>query len=325
MRSYLSKQLYRVNAYPRVFPDAIDDKKKFPFPYKGAVIITADFELAWAVQFSKRNVDPIAIANRERKNVRTVLRLLDKYNIPVVWATVGHLFLDKCSKGDHDWMMQLPHFNDHWDFSSGDWFQNDPYSSWQDDANWYAPDLVKEILSSETMHEIGCHTFSHIDCSDRFCPSQVMEDEMIAFTEAAARWGIEAESMAFPAGSAGNYPTIKRYGIKIYRKRVKPYELAYPFRDEHGLLCSATGPMITRSYSDWTLEDTLMKYRRSIEKAVKTGTVAHLWFHPSDDSYIFERIFPEILKLICEFRDRGLLWVTTMKEIARHINNYGVV
>ena len=43
-------------------------------------------------------------AKQSRENVPVLLKIFEDFNIPITWATVGHLFLESCNKGDHDWM-----------------------------------------------------------------------------------------------------------------------------------------------------------------------------------------------------------------------------
>ena len=325
LKSEISKINFVLSGRPLVQKDNIKENK-FPNGFKGGMIITADFELGWALRYSKTGADPVAYAMRERKNVPVILKELEKHNIPITWATVGHLFLRECKKGDHDWMHRIPHFDDHWKFTEGDWFDCDPYSKWEDGKAWYAPDLIEDIIKSKVDHEIGCHTFSHIDCTYKNCPPDVIDDEMKACQEIAAEWGLpKLTSIAFPGGTAGNYETLKKHGIDIYRKKYSDFQLTYPFRDKTGLLVTATGPGITVPYSEWSMEYTFYRYKKAIDKAIKTGTIAHLWFHPSQVEKTFNELLPLILEYSAQKRDEGLLWVGTMKEIADHINNNNVL
>jgi len=310
---------------PYVLPDRLPAEKKFPEARRGGVIFTADFELAWAVRYSKRKPDPLEYARGERTNVPEILAVAERFNLPITWATVGHLFLESCQQGDHDWMARLPYMDDHWRFTSGDWFDHDPYSNVHKDPEWYAPDLIRKILASPVDHEIACHTFSHIDCSDKNCPPRVLDNELKACTAEAAKWGLELRSMAFPGGTAGNFPVLRGHGIRIYRRRIGKYELAYPFRDELGLLVSPTGPMIGRAHPDWSLEDEFYFYRKAIDKAIKHNTLAHMWFHPSANPETFELLLPRIMEYCASKRDSGDLWVGTMNELQEHINNCGVI
>ena len=142
--------------------------------------------------------------------------MFEDFCIPITWATVGHLFLSECKKEDHNRMRRIPYFeNRNWAYNSGDWFDCDPYTNWEKAKAWYAPDLIEKILKSKVNHEIGCHTFSHIDFSDKNCSPEVAEDEIKSCIEAAKKWGIELRSIVFPGGTYGNIEIIKKYGYNL--------------------------------------------------------------------------------------------------------------
>lgn len=320
VKSNISKINYSFSDLPKVLPDQIEGNK-FPNNEKGGVIISADFELGWAVRYSKHDKNPLAFAQEERKNVPIILRQLEKYHIPIVWATVGHLFLESCNKGDHDWMHRIPYFDDHWRFTEGDWFDCDPYTHWENNNAWYAPDLIEKIINCNTVQEIACHTFSHIDCSYKNCPPQVIDDELKASVEMAQKWGLKLKSLTFPGGTAGNYETLLKYEIDICRKRHLNFEIAYPYRNEQGILVSPTGPSIAMGYKQWSLDYLFSRYKKAIDKAIKKRSLIHMWFHPSQEEKTFTLLLPKILEYLDKKRNEGVLWVGTMDQIAEHINS----
>ena len=166
-----------------------DWRMLIPRPYKSIAIISADFELAWASRYSKHYTNPLTKAlekaTTERENIPRIVNLCEIYNIPITWLTVGHLFLEECRRVDgilHPEIQQPVKFeNDWWLFKSADWFEYDPGTDFKSDPLWYCPDLVRMILKSNVKHEIGCHTFSHIDCRDNICtPEQFKKKFMLA-------------------------------------------------------------------------------------------------------------------------------------------------
>ena len=113
-KSQLSKVIFMMPWKPYVRKDNIDPKKKFPGQQKGGMIISADFEMAWAFRYSKKTKDYMKMGRQERENFPVILNLLEKYNIPITWATVGHLFLKDCKRGMrsgtlmfHNWIKPL--------------------------------------------------------------------------------------------------------------------------------------------------------------------------------------------------------------------------
>lgn len=284
---------------------------------RGGMIVSLDFEMAWAFRYSKRTVDPLDMARLERENIPVLLSFFDEFGIPATWATVGHLFLESCRKGDHDWMRRMPHFDDHWKYTSGDWFDHDPSTDYRKDKAWYAPDLIEQILNSSVSHEFGCHTFSHIDCSDKNCPAGVLDDEIKACKIAARKWGIDLKSFVFPGGTAGNYSVLKEHGFKIYRKKMK-HGLAYPLRDDHGMLATPSTSGFGRGY-DWEARYYIQRFCNTIDKAIRAGVIAHFWTHPSVDKWTLNNVIPHVFRYASELRQKGNLWIGTMGQIADYI------
>lgn len=321
LKGRLSKFIFNYSGKPFVKKDSIDSNKKFPNQEKGGLIISADFEMAWAWRYAKSNADFIKKSQIERTNFPKIIKVLEEYNIPITFATVGHLFLDKCQKGEHDWMQKIPHFNERWNFTTGDWYDHDPYTDYIKSAEWYAPDLIKMIIDSRVEHEIGSHTFSHIDFSYKNCPGNVADDEIKACLIAAKPFNVNLESMVFPGGTWGNIEVLKKYNFNIYRNN-DDFDLAYPYRDEFGLLVSTSSGALefNRNYG-WSKDFFVQKLKFFIDRAIETNTIAHFWFHPSLDPYFLENVFPEFFHFISQEREKGELWIGPMKRIAEHIND----
>jgi peptidoglycan/xylan/chitin deacetylase (PgdA/CDA1 family) len=253
-----------------------------------------------------------------------MLKLFEEYDIPITWATVGHLFLSTCKKGDHDWMHRIPYFeNRNWKFGKGDWFDCDPYSSWEKASSWYAPDLIEKILNSKVKHEIGCHTFTHIDFSDKNCPPEVAEDEIKACIEVANKWGLSLKSMVFPGGTYGNINILKKYGFQIYRRNIN-YDLAYPFKDEVGIIISPTSTSFGNNNFEWTVSYFIRRFKMYIDVSIKNQVVCHIWFHPSIDTWFLKNIMPEVLRYAAQKRTEGQLWIGTMEQIAEQIQKTNI-
>ncbi len=321
----LSRVSHFVLNKPFVKRDNIDPKKKFPNNEKGGLIISADFEMAWAWRYTKTNADYLQKGRIERENIPKILRVLDEYNIPITFATVGHLFLENCERGAHDWMRKIPHFDDHWKFTKGDWYDHDPYSNYKDAPEWYAPDLIHMILDSKVDHEIGTHTFSHIDLSYKNCPPDVADDEIKACIMVANNYDIKLESIVFPGGTWGNIETLEKHKIIIYRKR-NEFELAYPYRDDIGLLVTTSSGSLEYDLNyGWPKEYLINRLKKYVDKAIRSNTIAHLWFHPSLEPFILENIIPPFLEYASSKREIGELWIGPMNSIAHYINRNKII
>jgi hypothetical protein len=67
---------------------------------RGTMVVSLDLELCWG-RFDKVPVPMLeADASEERIQIRRLLALLDRYEIPATWAIVGHLMLAGCSRHD---------------------------------------------------------------------------------------------------------------------------------------------------------------------------------------------------------------------------------
>src|SRR5829696_778150 len=136
-------------------PTGVDGVEIAPFLHDrpAAATVSADFELSWAwreLPAAERDEK----ARMERVNLPYLLTLLDRQQIPVTWATVGHMFLPSCSRGDdgrpHP-QMPRPVHNDRW---SGDWYRHDPCDNATASPLWYSPDLIGPLMAGTARHEI---------------------------------------------------------------------------------------------------------------------------------------------------------------------------
>jgi len=216
-------------------------------------------------------------------------------------------------------MRRIPYFeNKNWIFDRGDWFDADPHTHWRSADAWYAPDLIEEILSSKVSHEIGCHTFSHCDFSYQRCPASVAEDEITACLDAAKPWGINFESFVFAGGTYGNYELVKKYGFSAYRKTLK-HEISYSHLDDNDLVVIPASICLADNGLNWPREYVIERYKKYVRSAVNNGAVCHFWFHPSFDHTFMNSVFPALLRYISELRQKGILEVLTMGDVARRI------
>jgi peptidoglycan/xylan/chitin deacetylase (PgdA/CDA1 family) len=324
IQGHMSRMVFALSGKPFVKKDDIPIQQKFPGSCTGAMVISADFELAWAWRFAKRSNDPwklaIIKARRARENFPVLMDLCNTYNIPITWATVGAMFLKNAKKDVFENMTPIPHFeNANWRFDSGNWYDNIPCTQWENAKEWYAPDLIEQLLDSPVNHEIGNHTFSHIDFTDKNCPPIVADEEMAASIDAAKPYGIDFTSFVYPGGTLGNYDTIKKHGIITFRKSTD-FDLAFPYRDENGLIITTRSEGF-EGKENYNWSDNYITYRltKAIDKAIDTGTVVHYWFHPSLDHRPLHHIMPNVFKYAAQKRDKGKLWITTMTDLAKRI------
>jgi len=323
-KSFKAWLSFALEQNPRIEQRRPDFRQFIPQPYEGVVIISADFELAWAWRFDKRSADPlkssIELARKERENIPRILDLCEKYDIPITWGTVGHIFLDSCSHIDgkaHAEINRIPYFeNEWWKYSSGDWFDTDPCSSTDKEPEWYAPDLIKKIIGSKVGHEIGCHTFSHISCSDITCPPEVLKSELEASRAAAAPFGLQPESFIFPGHTMGNYETLGECGYTSMRTNFINV-LGYPSFLPNGLWEHKTTMELCYNHL-FSKSHNRNRFEVILNKCIHKNMVCNLWFHPSFDEISVGEILPGVFAHID--KNRKKLWVTTMKQYTEWLN-----
>jgi hypothetical protein len=279
-------------------------------------VISADLEMAWAWRYAVGAGEAKQRAAQTRANLPGLLALFDACEVPVTWATVGHLLLDNCGRpygNAHPEIPRPPHYtNEHWRYLAGDWFDDDPGTSLEGDPDWYAPDLVRTILGSKVKHEVACHTFSHVDCSDGHCPPEVMDAELSECRRAAEAWGIQLRSFVFPGNLPGNYASLARHGFTCYRRHGR-YHLDVPRQDQYGLW-QIPGGICWEKPPAWPAKAWVQALVRSLDRAMESGTLLHLWFHPSCERLNVEVIFPSVLEKVAD--RRGDLFVSTMAGLA---------
>jgi peptidoglycan/xylan/chitin deacetylase (PgdA/CDA1 family) len=295
---------------------AFDGIEVAPFKYASAaaVSLSADFELDWARR-SRPSGERDAFGETERENVPYILGLLDDLSIPITWATVGHLFLSDCKKNGSNAHPEMPRppVNRMW---SGDWYIHDPCTNHVRDPLWYAPDLIEKILGAKTRHEIGSHSFSHIDFSTETSSRELVKSELEECRHAMQPFGLRQKSLVFPFNKMG-YPYLDLLydeGIIAVRHRDKKTRLSYPERTKQGVY-KIYESMSLRAPTKYDLVD---KARVFLDRAIKQRASYHFWFHPSDPHPLFENQFTRLLELIQSERESGKLWVTTMQELASY-------
>jgi len=325
-QALLGRLRYRTGLLPRAgitrFPRA-----PWPQPYRACLLLSADLELAWAWRYDKRAANSQAYALRHaaqaRRNMPDLLALFERHRTPVTWAVVGHLLLDRCqSEGGkaHPELERVPHFeNEYWRYLDGDWFDADPCCAAADAPAWYAPDLLRAIMGAGVKHEVACHSFSHVDLSTGVCPPQVADGELRACRQAAKQWGLELGSFVFPGNLVGNLASLKRHGFTAYRWHSR-HELDLPRQDDLGLW-KIPGGVCWEKPEGWPVAAWVEALQRSVDRALQTGTVLHLWFHPSCEPINVEVVFPALLDYVALCGND--LWVTTMAGLVKRLTAAG--
>ena len=315
LKSQLSKVNFALGRTPQI--EHTEDIRRFvPAPYRSVFTLSADFELAWAWRFAKSFDDPVQGALQKarlaRKNMPVVLDLCEQYQVPITWATVGHLFLEACQHENgvpHPDVQREPHFeNGYWKFTQGDWFKDDPGTDVHTDPEWYCPDLLDVIQASAVPHEIACHTFSHIDCRDGVCPPEVFRSELKKCQELAAQRNVTLKTLIYPAHTVGNLDELAKLGFTNYRTN-HGHILGYPVHHANGLW-EIKSSLHMEIRPEWSAAYHLHRAKKTIDRALMHQSVGHFWFHPSFHPTYLQEVFPGILSYLAQHRDQILITTT---------------
>src|SRR3989449_6105687 len=302
-----------IKPQPRVF----DGIAIAPFKNnaRAAACISADFELSWALRQHPKEVARDR-ARQERENIPYLLQIFEDCAFPITWAIVGHLFLESCSRSSHGLAhpeMPRPPRNVLW---TGDWYMHDPCTNYKDDPLWYAPDLIQNILDSPVRHEIGTHSFSHIDFSPACSDPVLVRRELEVSAVAMQRFGITPRSLVYPFNRMGHtyHDLLAELSITAVRHRDRRVRLSYPERMPSGVykLYESMNLRKPRHY------DYLDKVKIFMAKAMAHRAAFHLWFHPSDPLSLAETELLQIIRYLDSQRKEGRVWVAPMAEIASY-------
>jgi hypothetical protein len=296
-------------------PSVDESSARLPKP---VVVISADFELAWAWRYAEGGL-PLALqkAKIERAQTPRLLKLLDELSIPITWATVGLLADPKAGRGLAP-PPSLPAYQAaYWKFPGGDPFRSPGGENLDlSGPDWYAPDLIEGILAASAGHEIGSHSFAHHDTSVANCPRDYFSWDLAASQEALARFGVRPTSFVFPGNQPGHLDLLRAHGMRCVRHYPwqPEVEVASPRRHE-GALWGLHQSICLEAYGgDATYIG--RKTRALLRKSLASQRVVSLWFHPSLDDHDLEASFRPTLKLCAELRDRGDIEVLTMTQLA---------
>jgi peptidoglycan/xylan/chitin deacetylase (PgdA/CDA1 family) len=304
---------------------------------KGTLVISLDTELSWGC-FDTVGVDRYKEAYlNTRDAIVGLCDLFDRYEIPTTWALVMHL-LDECS--GHDAMVS-PEFE--W---IEDWFGAAPCASGVDKELWYAPDILDEIRSRGVEHEIGLHGYSHMIMGASGCTREAARAEINKAVEVAETAGIQPKTYVFPRNSICHLDILSEFGIQNFRgKDDRWYEHSLPrtlrrplrFGDEFlqrtppvvtpevqsGLL-NVPGSQILRPLNEkWKYTPHNSQINRAVkglEKAVKSGDIYHIWFHPFNIAINLEQhlqMLEKILEYAAKLRTENLLEIRTIDGLSR--------
>lgn len=308
----------------------------------GTIIVSLDFELAWGtIDRSNAGAELLSEDGRtERQYLDRLLALCDRLQVPVTFATVGHLHHSSC---DGHRTPEHP----------GGWFDRDPETDVETDPQFYAPDAVNAIREADAGHEIGTHTFSHVLCDS--VSREVLDWEFDRIAEVHEANGLDRPtSFVAPRNRLPSLDALRENGVEVVRApRPTPAEttvgqcanrlrqwagtsappIVEPYVRKGVTVTESTPyPSLTTVMLPNGQREPLAAFRRipetlrqwwhrryllnALETASRTGGTLHLWSHLYNlaNEAQWEPI-EAVLRAIAEYRDAGDVVVRTMGDL----------
>ena len=302
----------------------------------GTVVLSIEAELGWG--YHDLAAPPMDRIESGRERWRTLLELLDTYRIPATWAVVGHLFLQRCDRA------HPTHPVDE------EWFTRER-NDWADRPDLrFAPGLIREIDDADASHDIGCHSYTHVDFGNEATTTQLARAELVASLEAAESSPVPAAmtSVVFPHNSLGHRDVLAEWGFTCYRgvgpngeppptsalrtignATVGTPPLVEPTIDEFGLvnvpasihLYGLSGSARRVCERLW-VDPVVAVVCRGVDAAANGDGVFHIWLRPNDlltDADV-ERL-RTVLAYVARRRELSGLSVRTMRAVSQRVTS----
>lgn len=309
---------------------------------RATLTVSIDLEMVWGVVHHGTTAPYEAFSARSGADERDVLvRLLalcDAHDVPVTWATVGHLMLEDCPAPlpgalKHAEMPRTFHPG-----NNDDWFDLDPASSRSAAPNWYAPDMVRRVRDAVTPHEIGSHGFSHIEVLPDRVPAGAFAKDLDLAAAAAAPHDLTLRSYVYPRNAIGHLPVLADVGYDAFRAPPAWIDEAdgTPIVDDDGTrLALVTSGVVAMRHTHFLrtphvgdhagslrFRGQMARLRQRLRQAPSTAAGLHLWFHghdllPNPDLALAE--LGRLFRAAARLRDRGDVEIVTMGQRAAAI------
>ncbi|MFW5720823.1 MAG: polysaccharide deacetylase, partial [Bacteroidota bacterium] len=158
--------------------------------------------------------------------------------------------------------------------------------------------------------------FSHIDCRDEGCSDEVFRAEINKCQELANEKNINLKSFVHPAHTIGNLDNLAELGFTNFRTDYANI-LGYPLKHKNGLW-EFQQTMELTWYDYWSIQYQIKRYKKIIDRAIKSNTVCYFWFHPSMDRRIITDIIPSVFQYLNKLNNK--IWITSSKNYTNWLN-----
>lgn len=224
--------------------------------------------------------------------IKGLLDLFELYDIPVTWAIVGCLF--------------------------------DEYGEIMDR-------ITQRIINCSTAHEIGFHSFMHINYSER--SSSIVERDVLDGKKLADTLSLNFTSFVFPDNAIGHLDILRENGFIIYRGKNISHnkELTIQQLFSNLILDRLVAKPVDPNFIDgiWEIPASMQFYdpifsmtlelraKLGIRKAIYDSMIFHIWLHPQDiikQPNLMSKL-DSVLNYASDQRRKGRLKIYTMGQL----------
>jgi peptidoglycan/xylan/chitin deacetylase (PgdA/CDA1 family) len=178
-------------------------------------------------------------------------------------------------------------------------------------------DCFQRILDSRVRHELGVHTYSHLDALK--CGAEEFERDIQRCVDTL---GLDSfpSAFIFPWNRENHFDVLRRMGFKAYRGKERA--VGAPTLRE-GLY--NIRPVYYVDQKSFEAQSLINKYA---DLCASASSVFHLWTHPwsivmKDGGGPMTQTLEPVFRHLGEMRDRGDLALCTMGELAEHFGASG--
>lgn len=298
----------------------------------GVLTISLDFELAWGTRNRPAAAKVGPWLEGTRPAIEKLLSLFESYEVSATWATVGALMLGGRSReflGDR---------------FGGDNFHDVPDGDAKSAPDWYADDVVEQLLACRVEQELACHTLTHAFVDPTAAGRTRLDLELRGFQELWDELGLgRCQSFIFPKAYMGHFGLLAEHGYQAIRgpepgwfERIPHRQIAAAFRllNARRAATPAVGRPELIGSGLWQIPSSqfyspimnvgqyvptaarVLKAKRGLRAAAATRSIYHLWTHPFNLGLHTDELlagFEEILREATKLRDAGQLVITPMK------------
>jgi peptidoglycan/xylan/chitin deacetylase (PgdA/CDA1 family) len=304
----------------------------------GSFIISLDCEGKWGnadgltPRFNRLVTDDALAAVYDQ-----LVAMFARYDLP---ATFAYVMAFTLSKEERE---QFPELRTDGDDGQDAWLSH----YWREVRNgnasgWFQPHAL-DVVVADGRHEVACHSFCHRPLHDQFISAEGAGAELRAAQAVARLKGLSPSTFIFPRNMVGNLPVLKSMGYIGYRtllpRRGDAFGRAMRVVEELNIWpqpqpveTPAPGEMVkipAGYFFNWRSgarqavppEVTVWRWKNLLNRAARSGGVAHLWLHPHNliTGPGTARTLDRVLAHAARLRDKGKFQVVTQDGYCRQV------